>query len=161
MSMPPISPLNINGKATTYFQLLCDEAQKYLDDIELNFEGYETTVQKYKIVSDTDKEINYELSKEFNAWSEYFSEVANYIQNKYLDAETEKLQMQSIKSIEHNEKNVSAGDRKSNTDIEVINSRKKRNALKSLYDVLIAKQEFTEKAFYQCKNNCMKQDINQ
>ena len=89
MSMPPISPLNINGKATTYFQLLCDEAQKYLDDIELNFEGYETTVQKYKIVSDTDKEINYELSKEFNAWSEYFSEVANYIQNKYLDAETE------------------------------------------------------------------------
>ena len=48
----------------------------------------------------------WELTKELNAWSEYFSDIANLIQKKYLDSETEKLEQQSLKSIEHSEKVV-------------------------------------------------------
>lgn len=153
MSMPPNSPLTVDGKKSTYFELLCKEASKYLPEITLSFDGYEDTVEKYKRIKDDDKDGNYALSIEFNSWSEYFSEIANFIQNRYLDAETEKLQMQSIKSLEYNGTSVSAGDRHANTATEVIIARKKRNALKALYDALIAKQQFAEKAFYQCKNN--------
>lgn len=158
MSMPPKFPVFKNGKRLTYFDVLCEEAQKYLTDINLSFDGYDNTIDKYKAIKESDKEGNYLLSIELNSWSEYFSEIANYIQNRYLDAETEKLQMQSIKSIEHNGSSVSAGDRHANTAPEVIASRKKRNALKALYDALVAKQQFTEKAFYQCKNNYSKLD---
>lgn len=158
MSMPPKLPLTVNGKRSTYFELLCKEAQKYLPEIQLSFDGYQDTVEKYRRVREDDRNENYRLSLEFNSWCEYFGEIANYIQNRYLDAETEKLQMQSIKSIEHNGTSVSAGDRHANTSPEVISARKKRNALKALYDTLVSKQQFSEKAFYQCKNNCSRTD---
>ena len=153
MSMPPEFPLEKDGKKFSYFDMICEEAKKYLPEISLKFDGYQDTVDRYKMVMEDDKPENYQLSVELNAWSEYFSDLSNYIQNKYLDAETEKIQIQSIKSIENSSTSVSAGDRHANTTSEVISSRKKRNALKALYDALVAKQEFTEKAFYQCKNN--------
>lgn len=158
MSMPPKFPVSKGNKHTTYFDILCEEAQKYLSDITLSFDGYQDTVDRYRKVKESDKNENYRLSVELNSWSEYFSEIANYIQNRYLDAETEKLQTQSIKSIEYNGTSVSAGDRHANTSPEVISSRKKRNVLKALYDALVAKQEFAEKAFYQCKTNYSKPD---
>ena len=94
----------------------------------------------------------HELAKELNAWSEYCSDIASYIDNIFLDAETSKLQITSEKSIGFSEKNVSAGDRKANTDKDVIIARNKRNALKALYESLISKKDFLDKAFYQCKN---------
>lgn len=156
--MPPKFPIIKDGREFTYFEILCNEAQKFLPDVTLSFEGYDETVRKYQMVKEDDRELNYQLSLEFNSWSEYFSDISNYIQNRYLDAETEKLQTQSIKSIEHNGTSVSAGDRHANTAPEVIYSRKKRNALKALYDALVAKQQFAEKAFYQCKNNYSRPD---
>lgn len=158
MSMPPSFPINKDGKDFTYFDILCFEAKKYLPEINLSFDGYQDTINKYKAIREDDKTGNYKLSLELNSWSEYFSDVANYIQNQYLDAETEKLQVQSLKSIESSSTSVSAGDRQANASSEVILSRKKRNALKALYDALIAKQSFTDKAFYQCKNNYSKPD---
>lgn len=152
--LPPKKP--VNGEKS-YFQILCEEASKYVKDIPLDFTGYESLVDAYVASSDNDNDTNYELSKAFNAWFEYFSEIANVIQNKFLDAETDKLKTVSEKSILHSEKNVSAGDRKANTDSEVIVARKRRNTLKSLYDALVARQDFCEKAFYQCKHNCLNQ----
>ena len=152
--LPPKNP--VNGEKT-YFQLLCEEASKYTGNIPLDFTGYESLIDAYVASSDNDNDTNYELSKAFNAWFEYFSEIANVIQNKFLDAETDKLKTVSEKSILHSDKNVSAGDRKANTDSDVIIARKRRNALKSLYDALVARQDFCEKAFYQCKHNCLNQ----
>lgn len=150
--LPPKTP--INGEKT-YFQLLCEEANKYIPHINLDFTGYEQLVEQYAEVSEHDSDANYELSKVFNAWFEYFSEVANVIQNQFLDAETDKLSIQAERSILASDKNVSAGDRKANTDPDVISARKKRNALKSLYDSLMARGDFCEKAFYQCKHHCL------
>ena len=150
--LPPSNPVN---KQKNYFQILCDEASKYMPDVPLEFAGYDILIDNYVQVSDNDSNANYELSKAFNAWFEYFSEIANVIQNRFLDAETDKLRTVSEKSILHSDKNVSAGDRKANTDPEVIFARKKRNALKALYDALVARQDFCEKAFYQCKHHCL------
>lgn len=152
MILPPKNPVK---DRFSYFNVLCQNAQPYLEDLPLNFTGYTELVDKYVALSDLDTEANFEMSKEFNAWFEYLSEVANAIQNAYLDAETEKIQVLSKSSLSASEKSVAAGDRKANTDPEVIISRKKRNALKSLYDALVARQDFCEKAFYQCKYNCM------
>lgn len=152
MNLPPKNP--IQGKFS-YFDLLCAEAQKYLPDIRLDFNGYSDLVERYVQLSDLDTDANFEMSKEFNAWGDYFSEVASAIQNQYLDSETDKLQVFSQSSLDASEKSVAAGDRKANTDAAVIVARKKRNCLKSLYDALTAKQSFCEKAFYQCKYNCI------
>ena len=151
MILPPRTP--INGKHT-FFELLCQMAEPVLN-IKLDFEGYNELIDKYMKTSELDSNANFELSKEFIGWLEYFSDVANYIQNEFLNAETEKLQVVSEKSILSNEKNVSAGDRKANADPDVIIARKRRNILKSLYDSLVSHQDFCEKAFYHCKYNCM------
>lgn len=152
MILPPKHP--IQGKYS-YFDMLCADAQKYIPEVPLVFDGYEELLDKYVTLSDLDSNANFEMSKEFQAWFDYISGLANRIQNAFLDAETDKLQVFSQKSLDSSEKNVSAGDRKANTEPEVIMVRKKRNALKSLYDALVARQDFCEKAFYQCKYNCM------
>ena len=152
MILPPKNP--VQGK-NSYFNVLCQNAQPFISDIPLNFNGYTELVDKYVKLSDLDTDANFEMSKEFNAWFEYFAEIANVVQNAYLDAETEKIQTLSASSLAASEKSVAAGDRKANTDPDVIISRKKRNALKALYDALVARQDFCEKAFYQCKYNCM------
>jgi hypothetical protein len=152
MILPPKNP--VQGKFT-YFDVLCANAQPYMPNTPLNFEGYNELVDAYVVLSDLDTHANYRMAVDFNAWFEYIANIANVVQNAYLDAETEKLQTVSTSSLNASEKSVAAGDRKANTDPEVIIARKKRNALKSLYDALIARQEFCEKAFYQCKYNCM------
>ena len=148
MPMPPNAP--IKGEYD-YFDILCQNASKYLD-FPIDFTGYKEVINKYRTISLTDRTANWELAKELNAWSEYCSDIASYIGNIFLDAETSKLQITSEKSIGFSEKNVSAGDRKANTDKDVIIARNKRNALKALYESLISKKDFLDKAFYQCKN---------
>lgn len=150
--LPPKNP--VNGK-TSYFALLCEEAQPHIPNIPLDFTGYDELVDKYTEVSEHDTDANYTLSKAFNAWFEYYAEIAGIIQNKFLDAETEKLHVQAEKSILASDKNVSAGDRRANTEPEVIAARKRRNVLKSLYDTLVVRSDFCEKAFYQCKHHCL------
>jgi hypothetical protein len=153
---PPQKPIN---NQHSYFELLCYEAQKYLP-YKLDFDGYEDLVARYRLLSDLDTAANFEMAKEFVTWLEYFSNVANFVQKEFLDAETDKLQIFSAKSIDASDKSVASGDRKANTEPEVIAARKKRNALKSLYDALCSHQDFCEKVFYQCKYNCMESGDN-
>lgn len=156
MASPPTNPIELEGKKISYFKKICLASQIHLreDNIRLNFDGYEETIEDYKSLKEQDLSKAWELTKELNAWSEYFSDIANLIQKKYLDSETEKLEQQSLKSIEHSEKVVSAGDRHANTSRDVINARKKRNILKSLYDELVSKTKFLERAYYHCKSTC-------
>lgn len=143
MPMPP---------TITYFDKLCKNAKSYLN-IDISFDGYDKLIEEYQKVPIEDKNKNWELAKQLNVWSEYCSELANLIQEQYLNSETDKLQLQSQKSIDCNAKNVSAGERVANTDKDVIAARKKRNSLKSLFDALTARTQFLEKAFYQCKSS--------
>ena len=156
MSRPPTNPIIQNGESISYFEkliMLCSEHLKE-DGIVLNFSGYKETIEEYSNLEEADIETAWKLTKELNAWSEYFSEIANLIQVKYLDSETDKIEMQSLKSIEHSDKTVSAGDRYANTTKEVIYTRKKRNALKSLHEELNAKIRFLERGYYHCKSTC-------
>ena len=152
MILPPQNP--VKGQFT-YFDVLCAKAQKVIPEVVLAFDGYDELLEKYIATSDLDAHANFELAKSFLVWLDYISNTANLIQNEYLDAETDKIQVMSQKSIDSGEKNVASGDRKANTDPDVIMARKKRNALKALYDALVARQDFCEKAFYQCKYNCI------
>ena len=161
MSKPPKQPLKMYNKKQNknieidYFEKLIMLTKEYLkeDGIYLNFKGYREVKEKYSSLEENDVKKAWTLVKELNAWSEYFSEIANLIQKKYLDSETRKIEVQSLKSMKHSEK-VNAGDRYSNTDKDVIYSRKKRNALKSLYDELNSKIKFLERAHYHCKSTC-------
>ena len=156
LARPPINPMVQNGKGISYFEKLIEITSPFLkeDGIHLNFTGYKETVEEYISLQENDIDRAWKLTKELNAWSEYFSEIANLIQKMYLDAETDKLEVQSLTSMKYSEKNVSAGDRFANTTKEVIDSRKKRNALKTLHEELVSKIEFLKRGYYHCKSTC-------
>jgi hypothetical protein len=157
LAKPPIHPLQTeDGKKMSYFEKLVRMAHEYLkqDGIQLNFSGYTETLIEYANLQEHDVEKAWRLTKELNAWSEYFASIANLIQKVYLDAETNKMEIQAISSIEADPNKVANGDRLSNKDPRVIEARKKRNVLKALYDELEAKIKFLERAYYHCKSTC-------
>lgn len=156
MAIPPISPLKIEGVNINYFDKLLEIAGEYLkeDGIILNFEGYNETLNDYMNLKENDVEKAWILTKELNSWSEYFSSIANLIQKMYLDSETDKIEIQAIASIEADATKVANGERLSNKDAKVVKARKKRNALKALYDELESKIKFLERAYYHCKSTC-------
>ena len=152
--LPPVNPIeNASGKACSYLERLSEIAEPYLKlyKINLNLSGYSTTCKEYFELKQTETEKAWKLAQELNAWSQYISSYANIIQDIYLDSETEKISVQSEKSIEHSDK-VAAGDRYANTQSAVIQARKKRNCLKALYDAMVAEVNFLERAFYACKS---------
>lgn len=154
---PPISPLkNEEGKSISYFEKLADMASVYLKqyDIILDFSGYKETLIDYSNLREDEADIAWRLTKELNAWTEYFTSIANLIQKLHLDAECDKLEIQAIASIQADSTKVANGDRLANRDSNVIAIRKKRNTLKSFYDELEAKSKFLERAYYHCKATC-------
>lgn len=157
MPIPPLTPIKKeNGEELCYFEHLVNEASEVLkkDGITLDFTGYKETIERYSNLKETDINTAWELTKELNTWSEYFSDIANLIQKLYLDAETEKLEIHAEVSMRFDAKKVAAGDRYANTAQEVVLSRKKRNVLKALYDELVGKVKFLERAYYHCKATC-------
>lgn len=155
MAKPPIYPMKVeSGQGVTYFQVLCGMVKKYLeeDGISLDFGGYTDTIIDYTSLTENDMENAWKLTKELNAWSEYFSDIANLIQKIYLDSETDKIEKQAVSSITNDASKVANGDRISNKDPIVVSSRKKRNILKSFYDELVSKVDFLNRAHYHCKS---------
>ena len=152
--LPPKNPIEgKDGNKISHLEKICEIAKPYLDlyKIQINLHGYRETCDAYFSLKQTEYEKAWELAQELNAWSQYISSYSNLIQDLFLDSETEKLSVQSEKSIEFSDK-VATGDRYANTKNEVISARKKRNALKSLYDAMVAEVEFLERAFYACKS---------
>lgn len=148
MSMPPTTP--INGK-TDYFNEMC-RASKNILKTRIDFTGYDNTINRYKSCTIANKPELWELAKELNTWAEYCASIANYIQIHYLNTEVKKIKLHSECSLKHSEKNVSAGERFANTQASVLKARISRNVLKSLYEMLVTRKEFLDKAFYQCKS---------
>lgn len=153
--LPPKFPsTSTDGKSISYLSKLAEISHSYLKEygICLNLQGYDETCERYFSLKQDELNVAWELAKELNAWSQYISNYANLIQDLYLDAETEKLSVQSEKSIEYSDKTVSSGDRYANTQKEVIQARKKRNALKALYDCMCSEVAFLERGYYSCKS---------
>ena len=153
--LPPINPIMSNdGKPISYLGKLAEISEPYLKEygISLNLSGYTETCQRYFSLTPDETEKAWELARELNAWSQYIANYANLIQDLFLDAETEKISVVSQKSIDFSEKTVASGDRYANTQKEVIAARKKRNALKALYDAMVAETEFLERGYYSCKS---------
>lgn len=154
LAKPPVNPLKTNsGREMGYFEKLAQMTSEYLqeENIALNFKGYKDTIAEYASLEEQDKEKAWRLAKEINAWSEYFAGISNLIQKLALDAETDKIEIQSMVSIESDGVKVANGDRLSNKDHRVVYARKKRNSLKSFYDAIESEIKFLERAYYHCK----------
>jgi hypothetical protein len=157
LAKPPIHPIKTeDGKEMSYFEMLVRMANEYLkkEGISMNFAGYTETLMEYANLEENELDKAWRLTKELNAWSEYFASIANLIQKVYLDAETKKIEIQATCSINADPNKVANGDRLANKDPKVIEARKKRNVLKALYDELEAKIKFLERAYYHCKSTC-------
>ena len=153
MALPPDKPLKYNNRDVTYFEMLAIKANDYLAQygIKLNFNGYTETVNEYKNMEFHEGDIAWRLSKELNAWAEYFSEISNLIQKILLDSESDEREKQAISSIKFDSEKVSNGNRLSYKDKAVVESIKKKNTLKAFHDELDAKVRFLERAHYHCK----------
>ena len=154
MAKPPISPVKIKEESLNYFDVLVREVQPYFDDIniKLSFDGYKDTVKKYSSLKQEDVNNAWEVAKEFNMWSEYFSEICSLTQKLFLDAETEKIEKIAIISTNRDNKNVSNGERLANKDEVVISVRRKRNCLQAFFNELELKIFYLERAYYHCKS---------
>lgn len=157
MALPPLNPIkDADGKQISYFEKLIKYSVEYLRPYGIvpNFKGYTATILEYANLKEEETDKAWKLAKELNAWSEYFSSIANLIQKLYLDSDTDKLEIQAIASYEADANKVANGDRLSNKDKKVVEARKRRNTLKALYDELDAKVKFLERAYYHCKATC-------
>lgn len=153
MAAPPNNPLKIKGFKMSYFMYLCSLVLPYLkeENIHLDFTGYNDTIEKYKCLEIEDLRGAWELAKELNAWSEYFSDIANVVQKIFLDSDVEQNEIHALTSLSGDADRVSNGNRIASKEKDVIQAKLKKNILKSFYDELESKIKFLERGYYHCK----------
>lgn len=156
MAKPPVNPIVVNDTPTDYFQHLTEMVKPNFEEvgIKLNFSGYKETILEYASLKDSDTDKAWQLARDLNMWSEYFSDISNITQKLLLDSETTKIEQIAISSFESDNVKVANGDRLANKDERVVNARRIRNAFKSFFSELEAKVDFLERAYYHCKNTC-------
>lgn len=156
MAMPPSAPLKVGEDNMTYFQYLAILARPIIEkedpNVRLVFTGYFDTVEEYKDLGIMEWKKALKLSKEINAWTEYFSEISNLVQKVFLDIDLKYNEKQAIISISHDPQYVTNGNRLAYQDMELIRMERERNVVKSLNDELRTKVRFLERAFYHCKS---------
>lgn len=158
MARPPVfyrkEKLEKNDLIEDYFRALVNEVNKKLkeNNIRFNFSSYTTTIEEYAKLDIDDYDKAFKLARDFNEWYEYISDFAAYVEKLYLDAETDKIKIQSAASIKYNDSTVAKGDRKADIDEEVILARKDRNTLQAFHNLLLRKLDFLEKAHWHCKS---------
>lgn len=156
MAMPPDMPIKKGENNMTYFQYLTYMAAPiihgYDEDINLDFTGYFETIKTYKTMGIMEWKKALELSKELNAWSEYFSELSNLMQKTFLDVDLRSNERQALISINYDPQYVSNGNRLAYQDKETIVMQQHRNIIKAFNDELSAKVKFLERSFYHCKS---------
>lgn len=152
MAKPPSLPIN-NEK--NYFDRLIEEVVPFYKeiDINLNFEGFKDTMDKYSKLDNTDYDSTWKVGKELNMWSEYFSDIYALNEKFLLDSETDKNKEFAVASSTV-EGAVSKGDRNAEKDPTVIQARKKRNLLKAFATVLEKKIDFCNTSYHHCKYTC-------
>lgn len=147
---PPKLPIE---NKENYFNKLIEEVKNYFP-FELNFSGFNETVEEYENLDSTDYKKSWELSRDLNVWGEYFSELKSVTEKLYLDAETDKKKIFAEASINKDVTKVANGDRLANKDDSVIKIRKKRNALKAFSLALESKIDFCYRIHHHCKATC-------
>lgn len=156
MPNPPKFPLKQNNKEITYFDFLVNNVEDLFREhsLELNFDGYQETLDKYRNLTYSDFSGAWELAQQLNAWSEYMASIRSNARKMLQDAETDKLSIIASASILADGSKVANGDRLANKDESVIAIRRKRNAIEAFCDELDAKIAFLERAHYFCKTTC-------
>lgn len=153
MARPPVVPLK-DGK--DYFERLIDLVSKYfeLKDIQLNFDGYKKTVEEYYQLDLNNYNDCWNMSRDFNMWGEYFSNLKALTEKLFLDSETEKKRTYATASIAEDTKKVANGDRLANKNADVVKIRSDRNMLKAFLTALDSKIDFCYKCHHHCKATC-------
>lgn len=156
MPNPPKFPLKQNNQPISYFMYLVNTVSSIFeaDGIQLNFDGYEETVENYRNLKYNDFNRSWELAQELNAWSEYMASIRSNTRKMLQDAETDKMSTIATASTIADSAKVANGDRLANKDENVIGIRRKRNAIEAFCDELDAKINFLERAHYFCKATC-------
>ena len=153
MARPPVLPIN---QEQDYFDKFIDEISPYFknSNIPLDFNGYKETVELYSTLNANEGSKAWELSRDFNMWSEYFSQLKALCEKYFLDSEVDEKEIFSNASSLADVKSVSNGDRLANKDSEVVSSRKIKNNLKAFSTLLDSEIDFSNKAHHHCKNLC-------
>lgn len=151
MAKPPVLPID---DKQDYFDKLIEEIEPYFtkNGLGLKFEGYKDTVQAYSDLKSSDLDKCWELSRDFNMWGEYFSDLKALVEKLFLDAETEKKKEYATASLAEDSKKVANGDRLANKNPTVIALRRDRNLLQAFITSLTAKIDFCYKCHHHCKN---------
>ena len=155
MALPPNHTITTqNNQLINYFELLVLWTNDILkvNGIQLNFKGYKETIDEYRKLNETNYEKAWQLARDLNAWSEYFSDTANLIQKLYLDADTDRIERTAAISSQCDEKVVANGYRLANQNQEVVAIRRRKNTLQAFYEELKAKVKFLERAHFHCKS---------
>ena len=140
--MPPKTPVNVDGTPMDYFDAIILEVEDIYREanLPLDFTGYLETINNFTELAFDDFETSYQLAEELFAWSDYVNNLKGLTKKLLLDAETEKITEIAKASVK--------------ADDNVILARKKRNALEAFYDLLEAKSNLLNQAFYFCKSTC-------
>ena len=156
MPMPPKTPVNVDGTPMDYFDAIILEVEDIYREanLPLDFTGYLETINNFTELSFDDFETSYQLAEELFAWSDYVNNLKGLTKKLLLDAETEKITEIAKASVKADDTKVANGERLANKDENVILARKKRNTLEAFYDLLEAKSNLLNQAFYFCKSTC-------
>lgn len=149
MAKPPVL-------STDYFDKLLEDIIPYFSGktITLQFDGYKQTVKDYSALVPTDINKCWELSRDFNMWGEYFSDLKALAEKLYLDVETDKKKEYSLASIKEDANKVANGDRLANKNPTVVALRRDRNLLQSFITALTSKIDYCYKCHHHCKATC-------
>lgn len=151
MAKPPVLPIE---DKQDYFDRLIEEVSPYFTTrhLSLKFDGYKATVEEYSNLKSSDLEKCWELSRDFNMWGEYFSDLKSLVEKLFLDTETEKKKEYATASIVEDSKKVANGDRLANKNPVVIALRRDRNLLQAFISALTSKIDYCYKCHHHCKN---------
>lgn len=125
------------------FQDMAKRINFYLkeENLNLDFRGYSKTIMRYFRLQDHDLYEAYQLMVECNLWSNYMSDVENFVQLKLLElqAETDRLSADFNKKIpdEILEQSIKA-------------SKQKTKDFAIFHKQLIAQKALFEKGFWHC-----------
>lgn len=145
-----------------YIESFLSKIEKFnITNIEFPKEKYITLVNRYRDIQiDDNKPYVFKLSKQINLLCLNLLFVTSYVEYLYLESDSYRKQEVAIQSTKGSDK-VSVGDRYANTTTEVITIKNKNITLKSFYELLINKYHFLDKAFYQCRNIYIVENISE
>lgn len=146
----------MNPPKNIYFEQLLKNVEKPCKErgIILDFTGYDDLVERLKNFTIDNLNEAWEISKECNAWCEYFGDIKAIIQQELANIEADKKSIISASSVKADSAKVANGERLANSDPEVVAIRKKRNSFEALLGLLEDKLQFLIQSHYFARSTC-------